>query len=250
LSIAPSLSRTKAHHIATDVRSGVTYAYTYNNANRLKTVSQSGNLLGTSTYNGREQLATRVITNSGSANGTTHFVHDQWGNIIAELGATGATVREYIWLVEAKIAPTRSAGGRLDEGESPAPRQNVDRPIAVVSNISTTPALLMVHVDQLHRPMKMTDALGAVVWNALYSPFGGAYTLSGSETLNARFPGQWFQMEAGEHYNWHRHYDPTLGRYTQPDPLGFVDGPSLFAYVRNATYLHVDVREPLSNAGF
>ncbi len=73
----------------------------------------------------------------------------------------------------------------------------VDRPIAVVSNVSTTPALLMVHVDQLHRPMKMTDASGAVVWNAVYSPFGGAYTLSGSETLNARFPGQWFQMEAG-----------------------------------------------------
>ena len=97
-----------AGNIATDARSGITYAYTYNNANRLKTVSQSGNLLGTYTYNGREQLATRVITNSGSANGTSclrsgcplasarHFVHDQWGNIIAELDATGATVREYI----------------------------------------------------------------------------------------------------------------------------------------------------------
>ncbi|MEQ1711458.1 MAG: RHS repeat-associated core domain-containing protein, partial [Hyphomicrobium sp.] len=33
---------------------------------------------------------------------------------------------------------------------------------------------------------------------------------------------------------WHRHYDPTIGRYTQPDPLGFVDGPSVFAYARNA----------------
>lgn len=24
--------------------------------------------------------------------------------------------------------------------------------------------------------------------------------------------------------------DPSLGRYTQPDPLGFVDGPSVYAY--------------------
>ncbi len=55
-----------AGNIATDTRSGVSYAYTYNNANRLKTVSQSGNLLGTYTYNGCEQPATRVITNSGS----------------------------------------------------------------------------------------------------------------------------------------------------------------------------------------
>jgi YD repeat-containing protein len=36
-----------AGNITTDARSGVSYAYTYNNANRLKTVSQSGNLLGT-----------------------------------------------------------------------------------------------------------------------------------------------------------------------------------------------------------
>jgi hypothetical protein len=145
-----------AGNIATDARSGVSYAYTYNNANRLKTVSQSGNLLGTYTYNGREQLATRVITNSGSANGTIfdsacdspcvepaartlHFVHDQWGNIIAELDATGATVREYIWLVGAEIAPTRGS------------RTQVDRPIAVVSNVNTTPALLTVHVDQLNQ---------------------------------------------------------------------------------------------------
>lgn len=48
--------------------------------------------------------------------------------------------------------------------------------------------------------------------------------------MDLRFPGQWFQLEAGLHYNWHRHYDPSLGRYTQPDPLGFVDGPSVFGY--------------------
>jgi RHS repeat-associated protein len=217
-----------AGNIATDARSGVSYAYTYNNANRLKTVSQSGNLLGTYTYNGREQLATRVITNSGSANGTTHFVHDQWGNIIAELDATGATVREYIWLVGAEIAPTRGS------------RTQVDRPIAVVSNVNTTPALLTVHVDQLNRPVQMTDAAKAVVWSAVYSPFGAAYSITGSETLNARFPGQWFQLEAGLHYNWHRHYDPSLGRYTQPDPLGFVDGPSVYAYAKNSPNIFVD----------
>lgn len=209
-----------AGNIATDARSGVTFTYTYNNANRLKTVSQSGNLLGTYTYNGREQLATRAVTNSGSANGTIHTVHDQWGNIIAELDATGATVREYIWLVEAEIAPTRGS------------RTTVDRPIAVVSNVNTTPALLMVHVDHLNRPVKMTNSSGTIVWNAVWQPWGGAHALTGAEALNARFPGQWFQLEAGLHYNWHRHYDPSLGRYTQPDPLGLVDGPSVYAYAK------------------
>ena len=41
----------------------------------------------------------------------------------------------------------------------------------------------------------------------------------GPEVMNGRFPGQWFQLETGLAYNWHRHYDPTLGRYIQPDPL-------------------------------
>ncbi|MEZ5924807.1 MAG: RHS repeat-associated core domain-containing protein [Hyphomicrobiaceae bacterium] len=54
--------------------------------------------------------------------------------------------------------------------------------------------------------------------------------LTGPAALDTRFPGQWFQIESGLHDNWHRHYDPTTGRYTQPDPLGFVDGPGVFAY--------------------
>jgi hypothetical protein len=42
------------------------------------------------------------------------------------------------------------------------------------------------------------------------------------------------------HYNWYRHYDPTIGRFTQPDPLGFVDGPSVYAYGRSSPARFVD----------
>ena len=223
-----SFTYDNAGNIATDVRSGTTFAYGYNNANRLKTVTSQGNLLGTYTYNGFEQLIKRVITNSGTANGTAHTVHDVFGNVIAELDAAGATVREYIWLPEAEIAPTMGS------------RTTVDRPMAVVSGVNTTPTLLMVHVDHLHRPVKMTNSTGTSVWSAVYLPWGGAHTITGAETLDARFPGQWFQLEAGLHYNWHRAYDPSLGRYTQPDPLGFVDGPGVFAYTRNSPYRFVD----------
>ena len=113
--------------------------------------------------------------------------------------------------------------------------------MAVVSGVNTaTPALLMVHVDHLHRPVKMTNAAGASVWSAVYQPWGGAHSITGAETLDARFPGQWYQLEAGLHYNWHRHYDPSLGRYTQPDPLGLADGPSIHAYARNTPIKFAD----------
>lgn len=58
--------------------------------------------------------------------------------------------------------------------------------------------------------------------------------------MDLRFAGQWFQLKAGLHYSWHRHCDPSLGRYTQPDPLGFVDGPSVYGYARRNPYRYVD----------
>ncbi|MGE0056299.1 MAG: RHS repeat-associated core domain-containing protein [Hyphomicrobium sp.] len=209
------------------------YAYTYNNANRLKTVSVSSLLTGTYVYNGLEQLISRVVTNSGTANGTTYYVHDLWGNVIAELTTAGVTLREYIWLPETEIAPTRGA------------RTQVERPLAVVDLLSPTPptivyATLYVHVDHLNRPMMMTDASKANVWAAEYTPWGSFQSATGAQTLNTRFPGQYYQLEAGLHYNWHRHYDPTIGRYTQPDPLGFVDGPSVYAYARSAPQIGAD----------
>jgi uncharacterized protein RhaS with RHS repeats len=43
-------------------------------------------------------------------------------------------------------------------------------------------------------------------------------------------------------YNWHRHYDATTGRHLTPDPIGFVDGPGVYAYVSNSPVMKVDPR--------
>ena len=34
-----------------------------------------------------------------------------------------------------------------------------------------------------------------------------------------RFPGQYYDAETELHENWHRYYDPTVGRYLAPDPI-------------------------------
>ena len=128
-------------------------------------------------------MIARVVSNSGTANGTTYFVHDVSGNVIAELDAGGNTVREYIWLPETEIAPTRDA------------RTTVDRPVAVVSGVNTAnPQVLMVHVDQLNRPVLMTNSSKASVWQAVWTPWGTPFSISGAETNDSRFPGQWFQL--------------------------------------------------------
>jgi RHS repeat-associated protein len=101
--------------------------------------------------------------------------------------------------------------------------------------------LWYVHVDHLNRPVKMTNTAKAAVWDAVFLPWGGVHAITGSATLDARFPGQWFQLESGLHYNWHRQDDPTIGRYIQADPLGFVDGPSVYGYVRGMPQKYVDL---------
>ena len=68
----------------------------------------------------------------------------------------------------------------------------------------------------------MIKSAKTAVWEVHFRPFGEVSAVSGTATLNQRFPGQWYQLEAGLANNWHRHYDATLSRYLQPDPLGFV----------------------------
>ena len=108
-------------------------------------------------------------------------------------GATGATgtTREYIYLFDTEIAPVLGLDPRMGS------RTVVDRPLAVVSAVNTTPVTYWVSVDHLNRPVKMTDAAKASAWDAIWQPWGGVHSTSGTASLDARFPGQWFQIESG-----------------------------------------------------
>jgi RHS repeat-associated protein len=48
-----------------------------------------------------------------------------------------------------------------------------------------------------------------------------------------RMQGQHLDEESGLHYNRHRYYDPTLGRYITQDPIGLLGGWNLYAYTTN-----------------
>lgn len=78
-----------------------------------------------------------------------------------------------------------------------------------------------------------------MVWTAKYLPFGGVETSTGTP-IALRFPGQWYQSESGLHQNWMRDYDPTTGRYLQADPLGLVDGASVYGYARQSPNRYSD----------
>jgi RHS repeat-associated protein len=185
-----------AGNVTADDRAGTVYNYAYNNRGRLSGLSIGATPTASYIFDGLERLALRATQNMTPA-GTTHYLYDLEGHLLVEANETGQTMREYLWLD--------------------------DLPLAVIADVDTTPQLLFVHADHLDRPIKMTNASKAVVWDAVYRPFGEVHSITGSATNNLRFPGQYFLLESGLHYNWHRHYDPTLGRYLQPDPMSMLD---------------------------
>ena len=116
-------------------------------------------------------------------------------------------IRDYVWLGNAPLA-------------------QISRDVAGIDS------LYYYHTDYLGTPQRMTDTAQGVVWGGEYLPFGDFVSDPTSTAVenNLRFQGQYsgdryFHVGPGLYQNWHRDYDPRLGRYRQPDPLG-VETPS------------------------
>jgi len=111
-------------------------------------------------------------------------------------------------------------------------------PIALVSGFSSINYVLS---DQLGQPQKLVDGFSTLVWDRVSDEFGATVSQAKglSTAISLRFPGQEYDAITGLHYNDQRDYDPTLGRYIQPDPIGLAGGINTYAYADG---------NPLSNA--
>ncbi|TOI59500.1 RHS repeat-associated core domain-containing protein [Vibrio parahaemolyticus] len=173
-----------------------TDVFVYDAFNRLTEATVNGET-STYHYNSAHQ---RVRKSAGGED--VLYVYGLDGELLAEVDAgTGQTQREYVWLDGQLVA-------YLVDG-----------------------TVYHVHNDHLGTPQALTDETGATVWKASYSPFGKATVTTEQIKFNLRFPGQYYDAETGLHYNWHRYYNPSLGRYLQSDPLGLHAGVDTYGYV-------------------
>ncbi|WP_161629876.1 RHS repeat-associated core domain-containing protein [Desulfogranum japonicum] len=97
--------------------------------------------------------------------------------------------------------------------------------------LKTSGEIFFFHNDHLGTPNIITDTSGTAVWVTVYNAFGKATVQTGQIENNLRFPGHYYDSETDKHYNWHRFYDPSIGRYISADPIGLNGGVNLYAYV-------------------
>ncbi len=120
----------------------------------------------------------------------------------------------------------------------PEPVALIDHTDAGVSPVGTPEVLHYVH-DILGSVIALTDAAGAAVENYTYEAYGQTHITDATgtgltESAYANpfaWTGQRYDAAVNLYHFWFRTYSPTLGRWLGRDPIGYVDGPSLYAYV-------------------
>ncbi len=151
-------------------------------------------VLGDYTYNGYGERSVKTVQGV-----TTVFFYDKERTMISE--SDGIDFREYIYVDKLPIAHAFGTD------------------------------VFFILADHVDTPAIMTDASGTSVWQIETQPYGDAENVTGTATLNLRFPGQYHDDESGMNYNYFRNYRPDLGRFLEADPLGFVGGANVYAYV-------------------
>jgi RHS repeat-associated protein/uncharacterized repeat protein (TIGR02543 family) len=183
-----------------------TVSYTYNAAGR-RISATAANLNANYTYNALGQRITKTVNGA-----TRQFFYDEQGHLAGEYEASGQLLQEILWLG--------------------------DLPVAVLKpSAAAIPDLYYIHADHLGTPRKITRPTdNQAVWMWESEAFGASLSEQnpsglGTFVFNLRFPGQYYDVETGLHYNYFRDYDPSTGRYSESDPIGLNGGINTYAYV-------------------
>jgi RHS repeat-associated protein len=85
--------------------------------------------------------------------------------------------------------------------------------------------------DQVGTPDRLINSRGEVVEAFAHDVWGFAQSAGTMTPL--RFRGQYYDDETGLCFNRFRYYDPEVGRYISPDPLGIYAGVNSYRYADN-----------------
>lgn len=186
--------------------------FAYSDSGRLERVDMASVTMGSYVYNGHGQR-----TKKDTGTDEIVYLYDLDGSLLAEYTSAGVHIRDYVWMDSAPVA-------QIEAGE----------------------VFRYLHYDHLGTPRLATDDSQIVIWRWDSDAFGSIAANDDPDgdstvtTVNLRFPGQYFDFESGLHYNYHRTYDPSTGRYLESDPIGLSGGLNTYGYAYQNPSLFVD----------
>ena len=196
----------------------------------------------TYTWSARNELES--VDNGGTQ--VVRYVYDEDGRRLAKITPTGSTYYYWQdWDVSLEVDQTDTVTAEY------LPGRTLDEPIAAVIKglpASGTGQTLYFHQNSLGHVMLISDASGEVIERYDYDIYGNASVLDANGTLQPAaisqspylFTGRRFDPDTGLYYFRNRYYSASVGRFISHDPLDYVDGMNIYAYVNGNVVNMVD----------
>ncbi|WP_421424768.1 RHS repeat-associated core domain-containing protein [Pseudomonas sp. Pseu.R1] len=198
----------------------------------------------------------RLIEKQSIRHGTQRFEYDAESRLIAVHQYGGITIRMVYDPLGRRIGKTEHNAHGLKRNETRFAWEGLrllseerhgtqclyiyaddsHEPHARIDSRGEHQEVLYFHNQPNGLPEELTTASGHFVWMTHYRTWGNTHQEERSPYYaeqNLRFQGQYLDRETGLHYNTFRFYDPDVGRFTTPDPIGLAGGLNLYAYAPN-----------------
>lgn len=223
----------------TQTKNGVTKAYAYDDANQLMAIHQDdlqGQVLTSFAYDLNGNLQSK-----NGPSGTLNMTYDAWDRMTNAQKTwalpeyytyddegrriqktVGATTKDYLYDGLDIIGEYTTNWGTPQVQYTHGPE--LDTPIIRASGGTSS----YYHQDGLGSIVAVTDQAGEATGTIRYDAWGSVSRQTGGIPqygYTGREPDN-----TGLVYYRARYYDPEVGRFTQPDPIGLGDGNNLYAY--------------------
>jgi RHS repeat-associated protein len=225
---------------ASQVLNGTTYSYSYDNGDKLSTITSGGTTVKSYTYDGAGR--THAVTTSA---GTTTLNYDYEDRVTGITYPTLVTDSFTYNGLDTRVSKTDSTGTSTYKRDG----ADVTDPVLSDGMISYTPSSservggvsTFNHPDYIGTISRQTNSSQITVATRAYDAFGNLKAGSGSPVGALGYVGAERYEEdpsSGLKLLGHRYYDPSQGRFLSRDPAG--DGRNWYVYCDNSPATSVD----------
>jgi RHS repeat-associated protein len=218
------------HDASGNMTADENHTYVYDAWNRLVEVRDRGDdsLIAEYEYDGQKRRIEKTVDS------TTEdiFYNSEWQILEVRTADDTDPSEQYIWDIRYVDAPVLRFQDTNTDG-------TIDNTLYYTNDANMNVTALV-------------DESGTVVERYAYDPYGERTVLDGDWSTDADglsdvnntlgHQGLYLDTESALYYNRNRYYSPTLGRFITRDPLGYVDGMSVYESVGGQVLTTVDDR--------